>query len=52
MVAPEWLPAVLLQPGLYGNLLLVGLAAARVAAAGEGGLTRRSLARVRGQRGD
>ncbi|AXG05823.1 DUF2029 domain-containing protein [Haloplanus rubicundus] len=50
--APEWLPAVLLQPGLYGNLLLVGLAAARVAAAGEGNLTRRSLARVRGQRGD
>jgi alpha-1,2-mannosyltransferase len=33
-VAPEWLPALLLQPGLYGNLLLVGLAGARVAAAG------------------
>jgi hypothetical protein len=52
LTAPEWLPAVLLQPGLYGNLLLVGLAAARVAAAGEWRLVRRSLATVRGQRGD
>ncbi|MFB6101067.1 MAG: glycosyltransferase family 87 protein [Haloplanus sp.] len=33
-VAPEWIPGLLLQPGLFGNLLLVGLAGARVAAAG------------------
>ena len=33
MVAPEWVPGVLLQPGLYGNLLLVGLAGVRVAVA-------------------
>lgn len=33
-VAPSWIPPVLLQPGLWGNLLLVGLAGARVAAAG------------------
>jgi len=52
MTAPEGVPAVLLQPGLYGNLLLVGLAAARVAAAGEGGLTRGALVAGRGQRGD
>jgi hypothetical protein len=31
---PEWVPALLIQPGLWGNLLLVGLAGARVAAAG------------------
>lgn len=31
---PEWVPHLLLQPGLWGNLLVVGLAAARVAAAG------------------
>jgi len=48
MVAPEWIPAVLLQPGLYGNLLLVGLAGARVAATG-GPLT---LASAVGRRGD
>ncbi|WP_049934947.1 glycosyltransferase family 87 protein [Haloplanus natans] len=35
MVAPEWVPGVLLQPGLYGNLLLVGLAGVRVAAGRE-----------------
>jgi alpha-1,2-mannosyltransferase len=50
-VAPEWIPAVLLQPGLYGNLLVVGLAGARVAAAG-GPLTARSLAAAVGRRGD
>jgi hypothetical protein len=33
MIAPEWVPGVLLQPGLYGNLVLVGLAGARVATA-------------------
>ncbi|MFB6195713.1 MAG: glycosyltransferase family 87 protein [Haloplanus sp.] len=33
-VAPGWIPGVLLQPGLWGNLVIVGLAAARVAAAG------------------
>jgi len=49
-IAPEWLPAVLLQPGLYGNLLIVGLAFARVAAAA-GPLTARSLASAVG-RGD
>jgi len=49
-VAPEWLPAVLLQPGLYGNLLLVGLAGARVAAAG-GSLSVRGVTSV-GRRGD
>jgi hypothetical protein len=32
--APAWLPPVTLQPGLWGNLLLVGLAFTRVAAAG------------------
>jgi hypothetical protein len=52
MVAPAWVPGVLLQPGLYGNLLLVGLAGARVAAASEGALARRSFADVRGRRGD
>jgi len=52
MTAPEWVPAVLLQPGLYGNLLLVGLAAARVVAAREGGLMRGSPVGGRGQRGD
>ncbi|AZH24284.1 glycosyltransferase family 87 protein [Haloplanus aerogenes] len=49
--APEWIPAVLLQPGLYGNLLIVGLAGARVAAAG-GPLTVRSLTSAAGRRGD
>lgn len=49
-VAPEWIPAVLLQPGLYGNLLIVCLAGARVAAAGP--LTARSLAAAVGRRGD
>jgi len=49
--APEWVPAVLLQPGLYGNLLIVGLAGARVTAAG-GPLTARSLTSVGGRRGD
>jgi len=49
VVAPEWIPPVLLQPGLYGNLLLVGLAGARVAAAG-GPLTGRSLASAVGRR--
>ena len=51
MTAPEWLPAVLLQPGLYGNLLLVGLAAARVAAAG-GSLSPRTVAATVGRRDD
>jgi hypothetical protein len=32
-VAPSWLPPGVLQPGLWGNLLLVGLAGARVATA-------------------
>ena len=50
-VVPEWIPAVLLQPGLYGNLLVVGLAGARVAAAGAP-VTTRSLASVVGRRGD
>ncbi|MEF8856205.1 MAG: glycosyltransferase family 87 protein [Haloplanus sp.] len=49
-VAPEWLPAVLLQPGLYGNLLIVGLAGVRVAAAG-GPIAARSLSSAVG-RGD
>jgi hypothetical protein len=35
-LAPAWVPGAVLQPGLWGNLLLVGLAAARVAAAGDG----------------
>lgn len=35
-VAPEWVPGTVLQPGLWGNLLLVCLAAARVAQAGAG----------------
>ncbi|WP_338740948.1 glycosyltransferase family 87 protein [Haloplanus salilacus] len=35
-LAPEWVPAGPLQPGLWGNLLLVGLAALRVAQAGAG----------------
>ncbi|WP_435067392.1 glycosyltransferase family 87 protein [Haloplanus sp. C73] len=34
MLAPGWYPELLLQPGLFGNLLIVGLAFARVAAAG------------------
>jgi hypothetical protein len=50
-VAPEWLPAVLLQPGLYGNLLIVGLAGARVAAAG-GSFSARTVAAAVGRRGD
>ena len=33
-LAPDWYPELLLQPGLVGNLLIVGLAGARVAAAG------------------
>jgi len=48
---PEWIPAVLLQPGLYGNVLLVGLAGVRVAAAG-GALPVRELASAVGRRGD
>jgi len=51
MVAPEWLPGVLLQPGLYGNLLVVGLAGARVAAAG-GSMPVRDVAAALGRRGD
>jgi hypothetical protein len=51
MVAPEWLPGVLLQPGLYGNLLVVGLAAVRVAAAG-GSLSTDPVAAAVGRRGD
>lgn len=35
-LAPAWVPAGPLQPGLWGNLLLVGLAALRVAQAGTG----------------
>ncbi|SDZ96423.1 Protein of unknown function [Haloplanus vescus] len=34
-IAPGWYPEVLLQPGLFGNLIVVGLAFARVAAAGD-----------------
>jgi len=34
-LTPEWVPDLLIQPGLWGNLLLVGLAAARVAAAAD-----------------
>jgi hypothetical protein len=49
--APEWVPALLLQPGLYGNLLIVGLAGARVAAAG-GPLPVREFAASIGRRGD
>ncbi|WP_251329196.1 glycosyltransferase family 87 protein [Haloplanus pelagicus] len=49
--APEWVPALLLQPGLWGNLLLVGLAAARVATAG-GSVSIRSLASMAGRRED
>jgi alpha-1,2-mannosyltransferase len=33
-LTPEWVPAGPLQPGLWGSLLLVGLAALRVAGAG------------------
>jgi len=51
MIAPEWLPAVLLQPGLYGNLLLVGLAGARVATAG-GSLSARNVATAVSRRDD
>jgi hypothetical protein len=51
MVAPEWLPGVLLQPGLYGNLLVVGLAAVRVADAG-GSMPVRDVAAAVGRRGD
>jgi len=51
MVTPEWVPAVLLQPGLYGNLLIVGLAGARVAAAG-GSLSVDTVAAPVGRRGD
>lgn len=50
MVAPEWVPGVLLQPGLYGNLLLVGLAGVRVAAAGRPLSVRDGVAD--GRRGD
>jgi len=48
---PEWVPALLIQPGLWGNLLLVGLAAIRVAAAG-GPVDVRSLASAVTRRGD
>lgn len=51
MVTPEWVPGLLIQPGLWGNLLLVGLAAARVAAAADlGGV--QSLVSAVGRRGD
>lgn len=53
LLAPDWVPGVLLQPGLYGNLLLVGLAGVRVAgAAADGSLDLRSLGLARGRRGD
>jgi hypothetical protein len=51
MVAPEWVPGVLLQPGLYGNLLIVGLAAVRVATAGDS-VSVRGVAAAVGRRGD
>lgn len=44
-LTPEWVPAGPLQPGLWGNLLLVGLAALRVAQTrGAGGDEGRHLA--------
>ncbi|QGX95320.1 DUF2029 domain-containing protein [Haloplanus rallus] len=53
LLLPEWVPGLLIQPGLWGNLLLVGLAAARVAAAGGTDLgAARSLASAVGRRGD
>ncbi|WP_251341749.1 glycosyltransferase family 87 protein [Haloplanus halophilus] len=50
-LAPEWVPGILIQPGLWGNLLLVGLAAVRVARAG-GPVAVRSLASAARRRGD
>lgn len=50
-VAPEWIPGLFLQPGLYGNLLIVGLAGVRVAAAG-GPLSLDAVADAVGRRGD
>ncbi|WP_248895179.1 glycosyltransferase family 87 protein [Haloplanus halobius] len=42
---PAWMPALILQPGLWGNLLLVGLAFVRVVAVG-GPLSLRALPSV------
>jgi hypothetical protein len=52
LLLPEWVPGLLIQPGLWGNLLLVGLAAARVAAAGGNLGAARSLASMARRRED